>query len=50
MRVIFRAILPVHCWDINGKQSVYLRFGNEALGKWKYDFGPAIIERYNLTY
>ena len=48
MRVIFRAILPIHCWGISGdsKPLVYLRFGNEELGSWQYDFGPGEVEKY----
>ena len=50
MRIIFRAILPIHCWDINGGKSlVYLRFGNKELGKWEYDFGPGDVERYIIS-
>ncbi len=47
MRVIFRALLPVQCWGIinDQKPQVYLRFGNETLGRWMYDYGPGDIEK-----
>ncbi len=45
MRITFHALLPVQCWGIQ-EPKIYLRFGNDALGQWKYDHGPGSIERY----
>ena len=50
MRVIFKAILPTHCWGSNEKLDVYLRFGDVALGKWEYDYGPGLVEKYGYYF
>ncbi len=52
MRIIFYALLPVQCWRIQDSKEpkVYLRFGNDMLGNWKYDYGPGVIGRYTFYY
>ena len=50
LMIIFYALLPVQCWGIEDSEEprVYLRFGNDTLGKWKYDYGPCVIGRYTI--
>ena len=49
MKIIFKAIIPTRVWGWDEKSAVYMRFEQEELGKWRYDYGPGVVERLNNT-
>lgn len=44
--VTFHALLPTHLWKGYDQSSstVYMRFGHDELGDWKYNHGPIAVE------
>ena len=48
MCIMFKVIIPTQLWGWDEKSEVYMRFGQDFLGKWEYDFGPG--EKRLLVY
>lgn len=49
--VVFRAFIYKEAWPgWNEDALVYMRFGGENFGDFKYDVGPGEIERYVVGY
>lgn len=49
--VQFNAVIPKAAWnwkDTNSK--VYIRFLNNELGNWNYDYGPGELVRYCISH
>ena len=46
VKIQFNAVIQKNIWEWEEeKSSVYMRFGHEALGGWKYDIGPCVLLR-----
>ena len=48
--VVFHALLPSSFWKWDDTSEVYMRFGNDKFGDFKFDCGPMTVFRYACKY